>query len=273
MPCSSWRGAEADGLQVAAGVGLGQHHRAGHFAAREPRQNFVANRIAGEGVDRLGDALQPEHVHHRGVGPADDFGGHRVHQAGAIQPAVLPRQREAHHVGLREPIEVLLHQRMERDRAVVVQRVPLVVDLLGVRGDHFGGHLADDFQNAAIVIDRVGRVQRGIARGIVGRVDEIVLLQPGQFGQVDMIEQELDVVVIEKEIRHGETPRGLLRNRKRLPALSTVHYPLRRLPMPLPTAAADCHCPLPLSTAHYLDISLIDLIIIGITSLKSPTIP
>ena len=33
-------GLQAHGLQVAAGVGLGQHHRPGHFAAGEPRQRF-----------------------------------------------------------------------------------------------------------------------------------------------------------------------------------------------------------------------------------------
>ena len=126
------------------------------------------------------------------------------------------------------------HQRVQRDGAVVVQRVALAVDLLGVGGDHLAGHLADDLQNAAIVVDRVGRVARGVAGRIVVRVGEIVLLQPGQLGQVDMIEQELDVVVIEKEIRHGETPRGLLRNRRRfLYPLSTIHYSLPTADCPL----------------------------------------
>ena len=93
-------GPQADRLQVAAGVGLGQHHGAGHFAAAEARQQLVLDLVVGEGVDRLGDALQAEEVHQRGVGPADHFGGHGVDQVGAIQPAVLPRQREAHQVGL-----------------------------------------------------------------------------------------------------------------------------------------------------------------------------
>ena len=158
MPCSSWKARRRHGLQVAAGVGLGEHHRAGHFAAAEPRQHFVLDFVVGEGVDRLGDALQPEHVHQRGVGPADDFGGHGVDEAGAVQPAVLPRQGEAHQVGLGEPLEVLLHQRVERDRAVVVERVAFAVDLLGVGGDHVAGHFADDFQHAAVVVHGVGGV-------------------------------------------------------------------------------------------------------------------
>ena len=148
--------------------------------------------------------MQAEHVHQRGVGPADHLGGHRVDQAGAVQPAVLARQGEAHQVGLGEPVEVLLHQRVQRDRAVVVERVALVVDLLGVGGDHLAGHLADDLQDAAVVVDGVGGVARGVARRIVAGVGEVVLLDRGQLGQVDVVEEELDVVVIEKEIRHGK---------------------------------------------------------------------
>ena len=157
-------GPQPHGLQVAAGVGLGQHHRAGHFAAGEPRQHLVLDLVVGEGVDRLGDALQPEQVHQRGVGPADHLGGHRVDEAGAIQPAVLPRQGEAHQVGLAEPLEVLLHQRMQRDGAVLVERVAFAVDLLGVGGDHLAGHFADDLQHAAVVVHGVGRVVRARSR-------------------------------------------------------------------------------------------------------------
>ncbi len=75
-------------LQVAAGVRFGQHHGAGHLALGEPRQHLVLDLLAGKGVDRLGDALQAEHVHERGVRPADDLGGHRVDQVGAVQAAV-----------------------------------------------------------------------------------------------------------------------------------------------------------------------------------------
>ena len=135
---------------------------------------------------------------------------------------------------------------MQRDRAVVVERVAFVVDLLGVGGDHFAGHLADDLQHAAVVVHRVGGVLRGVAGRIVGRVDEIVLLDRGQLAQVDMVEEELDVVVVEKEVRHGKTPELSL-NRKR-----SCHY-------------RYCHYPLP--TTHYLAFSLIALIIIGITCL------
>ena len=69
---------------------------------------------------------------------------------------------------------------MQRDRAVVVQRVAADIDFLGVGGDHFAGHFADDLQNAAVVIDGV----RGVFRRVVGVAvvlpREIVFLNPRQ---------------------------------------------------------------------------------------------
>ena len=207
-------GPQAHRLQVAAGVGLGEHHRAGHFAAGEARQGFVLDRVAGEGVDRLGDALQAEEVHQRAVGPADDFGGHGVDQIGAVQPAVLPRQREAHQVGLAQRLEVVRPPRVERDGAVVVELVAFLVDCLGVGGDHLAGDLADDVQDAAVVVDRRRRRRAGRSRHIAAlAVGEIVLLDPGHLGHVEVLEEELDVVVIEKEVRHGQPP-----HKARIPA-------------------------------------------------------
>ena len=48
---------------------------------------------------------------------------------------------------------------MQRDRAVLVERVAFAVDLLGVGGDHLAGHLADDLQDAAVVVHGVGGVR------------------------------------------------------------------------------------------------------------------
>ena len=80
---------------------------------------------------------------------------HRVNHAGAIQPAVFPRQRKTHHVGLGQPLEVLLNERVERDRAVLVERVPLAIDSLRVAGDRLGCHFADDFQHPPVIVDDV----------------------------------------------------------------------------------------------------------------------
>ena len=172
-----------------------------------PSQNcgkiLVADLVVGEGVDRLGDALQAEEIGQRAIGPGDDFIGDGVDQRGAVQPAVFPRQREAHHVALREPVEVLLHQRVQRHRAVVVERVALAIDLLGVRGDHLAADLAQDREDAAIVVHGVGRIQRAVVVALRARVLEVILLQPGQRRQVDVVEEELDVFVVEKEVSHA----------------------------------------------------------------------
>ena len=115
---------------------------------------------------------------------------------------------------------------------------------LGVRGDHLAGDLADDLQHAAVVVDRVGGVERGVVGLAVVGVQSSC--RPGDLRQVDVVEQELDVFVIEKEIRHELTPAVwscLGRRRDRYPA---VDYRCR---------------------------SLIALIIIGITLFRSPTMP
>ena len=68
---------------------------------------------------------------------------------------------------------------MQSDRAVLVERVAFVVDLLGIGRDHVAGHVADDLQNAAIVVHGVGLVHgRVIGVAVVGP-REIVFLYPG----------------------------------------------------------------------------------------------
>ena len=69
------------------------------------------------------------------------------------------------------------------------------------------GHLPDDLEDAAVIVQGVGRIDRG---GVLpGRgVGEIVLLDPRHLGQRQVIEEEQDVFVIEKEVRHGRPPQS-----------------------------------------------------------------
>ena len=92
--------------------------------------------LAGEGVDRLGDALEAVDVHQGRVGPADDLVAHRVDQVRAVEPAEAVRQGEAHQVGLAEALDGLGDARGVGHRAVVVERVADLVGVLGRRGDH-----------------------------------------------------------------------------------------------------------------------------------------
>ena len=75
---------QSHGLQIAAGVGLGEHHGPGDFAAAKAGKRHVFDPVVGKGVDRFGDALQPKQVRQRSIGPADDLGGHGVDQVRAI---------------------------------------------------------------------------------------------------------------------------------------------------------------------------------------------
>ncbi len=70
------RGLELDVLQVAAGLGLGERHRARDLAAGEARQVGLLELVAGELVDRLGDVLQAEDVHERRIGARDHLDDH-----------------------------------------------------------------------------------------------------------------------------------------------------------------------------------------------------
>ena len=102
--------------------------------------SFTLTNVSGEIVVRggSGDQLQVEAVK-------------RVHDARAVEPVVAARQREAHEVGLAERLKVRRNQRVQCDRAVVVERVAVAVDDFGVRGDRIDGDIADDLEHAAAV--------------------------------------------------------------------------------------------------------------------------
>ena len=146
---------------------------------------------------------------------------------------------------------------MQRDGAVVVELVSFPIDLLGVGGDHVAGHLPDDLQDAAVVVDGVGGVSRRFGVCPPVAVGEVVLLDPGQLRQVEMPEKELDVFVIEKEVRHGTSAQGKnLRHACRCGSIDYTRF------SSFTEAALLSYCR-----------SRSDLIIIGITRFRSPTMP
>ena len=220
------KGTQPDGLQVAAGIRLGQHHRTSDLSAREARQVFVLDLFAGKGMDCLGDTLQAEDVHQRPVTPTDDLGRHRVNQARAIQAPVPARQRKAHQVGLCQPPQVVAHQRVQRNGPIPVELVAFAVDLLGPGGDDVPRQVADDLHDPGVVVERVGHV-RGSVVDPAARVREIVFVDTSDLRQVQMVEEKLNVFVIGKEVRHGrlqpplpgrEGDRGRVFHRSRPPS-------------------------------------------------------
>ena len=199
-------GARLDGLQVAAGVGLGQHHGPGPLAARQARQVGLLDLVAGEGMDRLGDALEAVEVHQRGVGPADDVVGHRVEQFRRIEAAVAVRQGEAHQVGLPEQADRLGDAGRVGHGAVGIEHVAGGVGVLRRRRDALPGDPADEFQQAAVVVDGVGGIGR---REVELRLEaELLLRQRRQAAQVEVVEEETDVLVVVEEVCHGMRLRG-----------------------------------------------------------------
>ena len=102
LPVVVLLGPQLDGLEVAARVRLGEDHGAGDLAGGQVRQVLGLDLLGGEGVDRLGDALEAEDVHQAGVGPADHLDGHGVDEVGEVEPAEPVREGEAHQVGLAE---------------------------------------------------------------------------------------------------------------------------------------------------------------------------
>jgi len=60
-----------------------------------------------------------------------------------------------------------LHRRVQRDRAVFVQRIAFVIDLFGVARERVAGHATDDFERllprffvgaASVIIDTARRL-------------------------------------------------------------------------------------------------------------------
>ena len=114
-------GLQHHGLQVAAGVGLGQVHRAG-LAARYPGQILGLELLGRELVQRLGAVLQTPDVLEAGVGACDHLIRHHEIDEREVQPLVLARQRQPEQAGLTQRLDIagrarsilhdLLHQRM-----------------------------------------------------------------------------------------------------------------------------------------------------------------
>jgi hypothetical protein len=65
---------------------------------------------------------------------------------------------------------------MQRHGPVAVELVPLLVDLLGARGNDVAGQIPDNLEDPPIVVDRVGRVERSVIDAALG-VGEVIFLR------------------------------------------------------------------------------------------------
>ena len=148
------------GLQVAAGVGLGQVHRAG-FAPRYARQVFRFDLFRSKLVQRFGAVLQTPDVFESGVGAGYHFVRHHEVDQRKVQSFVLARQRQAEQTGFVQRLDVSGRSR-GIDHMVVHHLRAVVVDAFGIRGDHVAADLADDLHHAAVAVLRVLEIGRRI---------------------------------------------------------------------------------------------------------------
>ena len=195
LPSSSWRGLEGHGLEVAAGVRLGQDHGAGALAAGEARQVRRLQLVGAEAVDRLGDVLEAEDVHEGRVGAGDHLAAHgqdgeRDVEAAVRRGRVMPmRSAWRRRSRARRPGEGDL---------AVVEVEPSRSTSSAAKGDELAGDLPDDLEDAAVAVHGVGAV--AWARGEHARLGEVVLAQLDDAREVQGVEMKQEVLVVGEEV-------------------------------------------------------------------------
>ena len=192
-------GLQHHGLQVAAGVGLGQVHRAG-LAARYPGQILGLELLGRELVQRLGTVLQAPDVLEAGVGARDHLIRHHEIDEREVQPLVLARQRQPEQAGLTQRLDIAGRARSIL-HVIVHDLGAVVIDSLGVRGDHVAAHFADDFHHAAVAVLSVLEIDRRVVVRILVGIS--FLLELHDLLHQRMIHVELEILVVQKEISHS----------------------------------------------------------------------
>ena len=195
-------GCHIDGLQVGPGIRLGECHGTGRLAARELRQEFLALLLGAVFVDGLGDVLETEEIHERGLGPRHHLDRHRIDGGRQVEPAIAARQGEAHQLGLGQCLQGRLGP-LGIAHLTGGKVAPLLVDRGGLGGHDVGGDVADDLQHLPIVVDGVlvvgrGEVERfGLAVAVLGDLDHLLELQA--------VELEQQIGVVGEKVGHGST--------------------------------------------------------------------
>ena len=193
-------GLEHDALQVGAGIGLGEVHAHG-LAGADAGDVFLALLLAAELVEGVDAALQAPDVLEAGVGGADDFAHHAEDDVRQVQSAVAARHGDAVEAGLAGHLEVLLGLR-GINHAVVLQVRPFEVDALGVGLDDVGGHIAGDFEHAAVVLDGVLEVHGGVVDALLG-VLVILFAKLDQALHLRMLQVERNLRMVGIVISHN----------------------------------------------------------------------
>ena len=189
-----------DALEVGAGIRFREDHRARVGAVAELGDVLGLDVLARERVDRLGDALQAEDVHQRGVGAGDDVVAGSEDRARHVESAQIVRNRAAGEARAAEQLDGELDAGRVRDGTVLVEDVSDAVGLLRRRGNAVADDVTAHGQRALVVVDGVRDVRR---REVVFlRELEVLLEQRGDLGEVQRVDRLLDVGVVQIEVAH-----------------------------------------------------------------------
>ena len=110
-------------------------------------------------------------------------------------------EHHTHQTGLGQILQVLHRQRVIGDHAVGEVR-SFGVDRARAGLDPVAADLADHFENAVEVIQRIGIIDRRIVIGL--GIFVAVFLQLGGFRQIQMIQREHQIRVVFEKVRHLE---------------------------------------------------------------------
>ena len=183
---------EHHSLQVAAGIGFGEVHRAGFSGANAGKVSGF-DLFRSEFVEGFGAVLQAPDVFESGVGTRDHFIGHREKRQREIQSAVLARNGHAEQSGLVQRFDILCRARGVH-HMVVYNPGTIVVDAFGIRSQYVAADFAADFHHATVAVHGILEVHGGVI--VFAFVGVTSLPEFHDFFHQRMIQVELEVFII-----------------------------------------------------------------------------
>ena len=185
-------GFKTHGLQVTAGVGFGEVHRAGGSLV-DAGQIFVFQLFTCELLYCLGAVLQSPDGGETHVGSGYHLGGHNLHHSGEVQSVVFAFQGHAVQSRLDKSVEVLAGAGGIHHTAVYERRT-YMVNLLGVGGYHITGNIAKQFHHCVVLFH--GFFGVGWSFGMDAGLGIVLFFHSNHLLHVGMMQVETKILVI-----------------------------------------------------------------------------
>ncbi len=187
-------GLEHDTLQVGTGIGLGEVHRHG-LALRDAGDVLLLLFLGAKLIQGVDAALQRPHVLEAGVGGSDDLRQHGEDRVGHVEAAETARHGDAPEACLARGVEVLVGL-AGIEHATVLEVRAFEVDTLRVGFDDVGSHVARDVEQALVVLDGVGVVDRSVGELVLVSVASLLQLHDALHQGVMEVEFDLRMITI-----------------------------------------------------------------------------